>query len=134
MRKKTFHLQSPTLPENVPDSKLTKKHRYHEANPLEYDFLPSNTFLIGRGPGLLSAAAISLSPRLSMIPRIIEEITRVAFRFGTVVDQVCRSIEVSPDEINADGAWIYCAYGVDEKAAIDAVERFNVEKVSHVSG
>lgn len=69
-----------------------------------------------------------------MIPSISEEITRVAFRFGTVVDQVCRSIEVSPDEINADGAWIYCAYGVDEEAAIEAVDRFNIEKVGHTSG
>lgn len=69
-----------------------------------------------------------------MIPSISEEITRVAFRFGTVVDQVCRSIEVSPDEINADGAWIYCAYGVDEEAAIDAVDRFNIDKVSHTPG
>lgn len=83
---------------------------------------------------MLSAAAISLSPRLSMIPSISEEITRVAFRFGLVVDQICRSIEVSPDEINAEGAWIYCAHGVDEEAAVQAVERFNVEKVGCTCG
>lgn len=108
---------------------LINQKRYHEANPLEYDFQPSNTFLIARGPGLLSAAAISLSPRLSMIPSVSEDITRVAFRFGLVVDQACRSLEVSPHEINAEGAWIYCAYGVDEEAAIQAVDRFNSEKV-----
>jgi hypothetical protein len=67
-----------------------------------------------------------------MIPSIAEDITRVSFRFGLVVDQVCRSLEVSPDEINADGAWIYCAYGVDENEAHQAVARFNAEKVSHV--
>jgi monodictyphenone polyketide synthase len=66
-----------------------------------------------------------------MIPSIAEDITQVAFRFGLVVDQVCRSLEVSPDEINADGAWIYCAYGVDENEAHQAVTRFNSEKVSH---
>ena len=64
-----------------------------------------------------------------MIPLISEDITRVAFRFGLVVDQVCRSLEASPDEINADGAWIYCAYGVDGDEAHQAVTRFNAEKV-----
>ncbi|KUL83736.1 hypothetical protein ZTR_08641 [Talaromyces verruculosus] len=93
---------------------------YHEAHPLEYNFQTSNTSLIARGPGLLSAAAIGLSPSISMIPSIAEDITRVAFRFGLIVDQVCRSLEVSPDEINADGAWIYCAYGVDEDEAHQA--------------
>lgn len=65
-----------------------------------------------------------------MIPRIAEEITRVAFRFGLVVDQVCRSLEVTPDEINAGGAWICCAHGVDEESARQEVHRFNVENVS----
>lgn len=31
------------------------------------------------------------------------EITKVTFRFGLIVDQVCRSLEVSPNEINAEG-------------------------------
>ncbi len=108
-------------------------HRYHEAHPLEYNFRASNTSLIGRGPGLLSAAAVGLSPSISMIPSIAEHITRVAFRFGLVVDQVCRSLEVSSDEINAEGAWIYCAHGADEKDAHEAVARFNIDKVSQYS-
>ncbi|ORY56609.1 polyketide synthase [Pseudomassariella vexata] len=101
---------------------------YHEVYPLEYNFQASNASLIARGPGLLSAAAIGLSPSVTMIPSIAEDITRVAFRFGLIVDQVCRSLEVSPDEINADGAWIYCSYGVDDKEATQAVARFNAEK------
>ncbi len=68
-----------------------------------------------------------------MIPSIAEHITRVAFRFGLVVDQVCRSLEVSSDEINAEGAWIYCAHGADEKDAHEAVARFNIDKVSQYS-
>ncbi|KAI9694091.1 MAG: Type I Iterative PKS [Bathelium mastoideum] len=55
-----------------------------------------------------------------MIPGIAEDITRVAFRFGLVVDQICRSLEVSPNEINAEGAWVYCVYGVDEDDAHQA--------------
>ncbi|KAI9702722.1 MAG: Type I Iterative PKS [Bogoriella megaspora] len=101
---------------------------HHEAYPLEYNFQPSNTFLIARGTGLLAAAAIGLSPSVSMIPRIIDDITRVAFRFGIVVDQVCRSLEVSPGEINAEGAWVYCVYGVEEEDAYQVVSRFNAEK------
>ena len=31
------------------------------------------------------------------------EITKVTFRFGLIVDQICRTLEVSPDEINAEG-------------------------------
>ena len=68
-----------------------------------------------------------------MIPSIAEHITRVAFRFGLVVDQVCRSLEVSPEEINAESAWMYYAHGVDEKDAHKAVARFNINKVSQSS-
>ena len=68
-----------------------------------------------------------------MIPRVAVDITRVAFRFGVVVDQVCRSLEVSQDEINAEGAWVYCSYGVDEDEARQAVARFNIEKAGRDS-
>jgi monodictyphenone polyketide synthase len=113
------------------DKKLTNiLARYHEAHPLEYNFTPVSTTLIGRGSGLLSAAAIGLSPSILMIPSIAKDIARISFRFGLVVDQVCRSLEVSHDEINADGAWVYCVHGVGEKNARDAVNQFNEDKVS----
>lgn len=76
---------------------------YHEAHPLEYDFRANNAALIGRGPGLLSGAAISLSPSPLLLPSMAAEIAKVTFRFGLIVDQVCRSLEVSPNEINAEG-------------------------------
>ncbi|KAI0184872.1 hypothetical protein EV127DRAFT_503982 [Xylaria flabelliformis] len=101
---------------------------YHEAHPLEYNFTPASTLLIGRGSGLLSAAAIGLSPSISMIPSIAQDIARISFRFGLVVDQVCRSLEVSHDEINANGAWVYCVHGVDENNARDTVNEFNKDK------
>ncbi|KAK2598900.1 hypothetical protein QQS21_005642 [Conoideocrella luteorostrata] len=101
---------------------------YHEAQPLEYNFTPGSTSLIGRGSGLLSAATIGLSPSILMIPSIAQDIARISFRFGLVVDKVCRSLEVSKDEINADGAWVYCVHGVDEKDARDIVNRFNEER------
>lgn len=108
--------------------------RYHEAHPLEYNFTPTDTLLIGRGSGLLSAAAIGLSPSISMIPSIAQTICRISFRFGLVVDQVCRSLEVSHEEINSDGAWVYCVHGVDEKEAHDWVNRFNEDKVRRETG
>ncbi|KAI0459063.1 polyketide synthase [Xylaria acuta] len=101
---------------------------YHELHPLEYDFRSSNTSLIAKGTGMLSAVAIGLSPSLVMLPAISEDITKVAFRFGLVVDQVCRSLEVSPNEINSEGAWVYCVYGVDVNDARQAVAEFNTEK------
>jgi len=82
---------------------------------------------------LLSAAAIGLSPSISMVPAIAEDITRVAFRFGVVVDQVCRSLERTPQEINAEGAWVYCVHGVDETDAKEAVKRFNIDKAGQVA-
>jgi monodictyphenone polyketide synthase len=106
-------------------------HRYHEVHPLEYDLRTSNTSIIARGPGMLSAVAIGLSPSLMMLPSISEDITRVAFRFGLVVDKVCRSLEVSPNEINSEGAWVYCVYGVDVDDARQAVAKFNTENVSY---
>ncbi len=106
-------------------------HRHHEAHPLEYDFRSSNTTLIAKGTGMLSAVAIGLSPSVVMLPAISEDITRVAFRFGLVVDQVCRSLEVSPSEINSEGAWVYCVYGVDINEARQAVSEFNTKKVSY---
>ncbi|KAI0438313.1 polyketide synthase [Xylaria telfairii] len=101
---------------------------HHEAHPLEYNFQSSNTTLIARGPGMLSAAAIGLSRSLVTLPAISEVITKIAFRFGLVVDQVCRSLEVSPEEINSEGAWVYCVFGVDFKEAQRIVTEFNVEK------
>lgn len=59
--------------------------------------------LIGRGSGLLSGAAIALSPSPLLLPINAAEITKITFRFGLVVDQVCRSSEISPEEINAEG-------------------------------
>lgn len=64
-----------------------------------------------------------------MIPSIAQDIVRVSFRFGLIVDQVCRSLEVSNDEINADGAWVYCVHGVGEADATSIVDEFNDEKV-----
>ncbi|CAO2648112.1 Nn.00g090340.m01.CDS01 [Neocucurbitaria sp. VM-36] len=101
---------------------------YHDAHPLEYNFRAENTVLIGRGPGLLSGAAIALSPSPLLLPAMAAEITKVTFRFGLIVDQVCRSLEVSPSEINAEGAWVYCAHKVDLKEAQQAVAHFNAEK------
>lgn len=103
--------------------------RYHEAHPLEYNFTPTTTSLIGRGSGLLSAAVIGLSPSISMIPAIAQEIARISFRFGLVVDQVCRSLQISPGEINADGAWVYCVHGIDEEDARNSVSQFNEDRV-----
>lgn len=65
-----------------------------------------------------------------MIPSIAQDIARISFRFGLVVDRVCRSLEVSHDEINAEGAWVYCVQGVDEKDVSDSVNQFNEDKVS----
>lgn len=69
-----------------------------------------------------------------MIPDIAQDISRISLRFGLVVDQVCRSLEVSHDEINTDGAWVYCVHGVDEKEARDWVNKFNEEKVRGKNG
>lgn len=69
-----------------------------------------------------------------MIPDIAQDISRISLRFGLVVDQVCRSLEVSHDEINTDGAWVYCVHGVDEKEARDWVNKFNAEKVRGKNG
>ncbi|OAQ82437.1 polyketide synthase [Purpureocillium lilacinum] len=75
---------------------------YHEAHPLEFNFQPTDTSLIARGPGLLSAAAIGLSPSISMVPAIAEDITRVAFRFGVVVDQAYPETNMA-SVFNVDG-------------------------------
>ncbi|KAJ5165076.1 Acyl transferase/acyl hydrolase/lysophospholipase [Penicillium coprophilum] len=63
-----------------------------------------------------------------MIPSIAGHIARISFRFGLVVDQVCRSLEISQDEINANGAWVYCVHGMGEQDARDAVNQFNENK------
>ncbi|KAI1132887.1 polyketide synthase [Nemania abortiva] len=101
---------------------------YHESQPLEYNFQSSNTSLISRGVGMLAAVAIGLSPSLITLPAVSEDITKVAFRFGLVVDQVCRSLEVSPGEINSDGAWVYCVHGTNVDEAQKAVDEFNMKK------
>jgi hypothetical protein len=67
--------------------------RYYEQNPGQYSFDPQNTSLTGLGIGILAAAALSISPALSDIPRAGAEVVRLAFRLGIYVDEVSSQLQ-----------------------------------------
>ena len=112
-------------------------HRYYE-NGLDEDFYHSsstNTCLAGLGTGLLSTAAVSLSPTLADMPIAGAEVIRLAFRLGTLVDEVSQNLhprqglEAGPGE-----SWAYVVPDVtaDEvRRELDAIHTAEV-RVTHV--
>ncbi|KAJ0107608.1 hypothetical protein J7T55_007799 [Diaporthe amygdali] len=99
---------------------------YYERHPDEvFDIRGTDTCLAGLGTGLLSTAAISLSPSLSDTPIAAAEVIRIAFRLGVVVDEVSRNLEPRPlDNVQGD-SWAYVVPGaqVDEvKKELDAIQ------------
>ncbi|KAF2111953.1 putative polyketide synthase [Lophiotrema nucula] len=67
-----------------------------------------NTVLAGLGIGLLSAAAVSISPTLIDTPSAGAEVIRIAFRIGVLVDRVSEHLQPRPPPGSGPGdSWAY---------------------------
>lgn len=111
---------------------VNKLCRYYENHPEEeFDLHAMDTTLAGLGLGLLTTAAIALSPKLSDVVLAGTEVVRLAFRLGVVVDEVSQNLQPcqsSPDSGHSD-SWAYVVPNVviDEvKEELDAIHTAEV--------
>ncbi|KAK3680667.1 polyketide synthase [Podospora appendiculata] len=81
---------------------------YENTTDDTYDFHNVDACLAGLGTGLLSTAAVSLSPTLADVPRAAAEVIRIAFRLGVVVDEVSQNLQPRPVDSEGPGdSWAY---------------------------
>ncbi|KAI2613400.1 putative polyketide synthase [Hypoxylon sp. NC1633] len=95
---------------------------FYENNPQEeFDFYNTYSCLAGLGTGLLSTAAVALSPTLADLPLAGAEVIRVAFRLGVLVDEVSSNLQSRPatTEAGPGDSWAYVVPDV----AVDEVRR-----------
>ncbi|TVY17729.1 Atrochrysone carboxylic acid synthase [Lachnellula arida] len=103
---------------------------YETGSEEENDFHSVDTCLAGLGSGLLSTAAVSLSPTLADIPLVGAEVIRVAFRLGVLVDGVSQNLQPRQNsEAHAADTWAYVVpdVTVDEvQKELDAIHKTEV--------
>ncbi|KAK8858989.1 polyketide synthase [Apiospora arundinis] len=90
---------------------------YYEDSGEEADLRNGDSYLCGLGTGLLSTAAISLSPTLADLPLAGAEVIRVAFRLGVLVDEVSQNLQPRSTDAGPGDSW---AYVVPDLTAEDA--------------
>jgi hypothetical protein len=90
---------------------LTVVFRYYE-NSTEntFNFHQTDGCLTGLGIGILSTAAVSLSPTLADIPLAGAEVIRLAFRLGILVDEVSRNLQSRPLDGGHGDSWAYVVH------------------------
>ncbi|KAG0650226.1 polyketide synthase [Hyphodiscus hymeniophilus] len=104
---------------------LIECYRHYEDHPDDFDFDALNTCLAGLGTGLLATAAVSLSPTLADIPLVAAEVVRIAFRLGTLVDEVSQNLQ--PRDLTDKGSpdtWAYVIPDVnsdDVQSELDSI-------------
>ncbi|KAL2830748.1 hypothetical protein BDW59DRAFT_169946 [Aspergillus cavernicola] len=96
---------------------------YYENSPGRFDLHAVPTYLAGMGLGLLSSAAVALSSTLADLPATGTEVVRVAFRLGTLVDEISQNLEPR-DTSGSPDTWASVIPGakVEEvQAELDAI-------------
>ena len=107
-------------------------HRYYENSAEDtFDFHNADACLAGLGTGLLSTAAVSLSPTLADIPLAGAEVIRIAFRLGILVDEVSRNLQ--PRSINSGpgDSWAYVVSDTVAEEAQNELDAIHTAEVSY---
>ncbi|KAJ5952332.1 uncharacterized protein N7479_010745 [Penicillium vulpinum] len=98
---------------------------YYENDASEDFYSPDAvTYLTGLGTGLLSTAAVSLSPTLADLPLAGAEVIRIAFRLGVVVDEVSQNLHPRSVDGSPASSWAFVVAGVveeDVQKELDAI-------------
>lgn len=89
-----------------------------------------DTSLAGLGTGLLSTAAVSLSPALADMPLAGAEVVRLAFRLGILVDEVSQNLQ--PRHISETGSSDSWAYVVPDVTADEVRKELDVIHTAEV--
>ncbi|KAL3470932.1 hypothetical protein BJX99DRAFT_267158 [Aspergillus californicus] len=96
---------------------------YYENSPDRFDLHTVSTYLSGLGLGLLSTAALALCSTLADLPATGAEVVRVAFRLGTLVDEISHNLEPR-DTSGSPDTWASVVPGAkveDVQAELDAI-------------
>ncbi|KAL5316080.1 hypothetical protein ACEPPN_016957 [Leptodophora sp. 'Broadleaf-Isolate-01'] len=103
----------------------------------EFDLQTVDACLAGLGTGLLSTAAVSLSPTLAGLPLAGAQVVRVAFRLGVLVDQVSQNLQPrQPSENSSKDSWAYVVPNVaasDVQKELDAIHAAEARKEAPVA-
>jgi hypothetical protein len=95
------------------------------------DIYYSGTVLAGLGTGLLSTAAISLSPTLNDLPLAGAEVVRIAFRLGVLVDRVSEHLQPrAPADSGPGDSWAYVVPDVSADEVQRELEAIHTKEVS----
>lgn len=81
------------------------------------------------GTGLLSTAAVSLSPTLADVPVAGAEVIRIAFRLGVLVDEVSQNLQPRPVDGTPASSWAYVVPGIvveEVQKELDAIHAAEV--------
>ncbi len=108
-------------------------HRYHESTFEEtYDYHQADACLAGLGTGLLSTAAVSLSPTLADIPLAGAEVIRIAFRLGVLVDEVSRNLQPRSVDWSHGDSWAYVVQDSAEEVVQSELDAIQVAEVRSI--
>ncbi|KAK6068450.1 beta-ketoacyl synthase domain-containing protein [Seiridium cupressi] len=100
---------------------------FYEEHPEQYDFNTGNAALAGLGLGLLSTAAVSLSPSVYDLAVAGAEAVRLAFRLGVVVNRVSSNLE-SRDQTSTPASWAAVVPDVTIEEASEELDAFHAKE------
>lgn len=128
---KSYHRKT-----NIILSVSNTNYRYYENGSEDFDFHSVDVCLAGLGTGLLSTAAVSLSPTLADVPLTGAHVLRVAFRLGILVNEVSQNLQsrqVSAEGSSSDSwAYVVSEISVDEvQRELDAIHFIEVRMNTH---
>lgn len=112
-----------------PFSKSLCRSYYENESTEDFDFRDADACLAGLGTGLLSTAAISVSPTLGDVPLAGAEVIRIAFRLGVLVDEVSQNLERRSVHGGPSDSWAYVvpdAVASEVQTELDAIHAAEV--------
>ncbi|KAK9425979.1 putative Non-reducing polyketide synthase 8 [Seiridium unicorne] len=101
--------------------------KFYEEHPEQYDLNTGNAALAGLGLGLLSPAAVSLSPSVYDLAVAGAEAVRLAFRLGVVVNRVSSNLE-SRDQTSTPAFWAAVVPDVTIEEARAGLDAFHAKE------
>ena len=84
------------------------------------------------GTGLLSTAAVSLSPTLADLPLAGAAVIRIAFRLGVVVQEVSQNLHARAVDAGPGDSWAYVVPDVSVDEVQRELDAFHAAEVSFV--
>jgi monodictyphenone polyketide synthase len=107
-------------------------YSHYEIAPEGFDLHTLSTYVAGLGIGLLASAAVALAATLADVPATGAEVVRIAFRLGTLVDEVSQNLEPR-DTSGSPDSWASVVPGAkleEVQAELNAIHAREVSPLS----